>query len=58
MVVSLVPCRRYATQEAGWEAPVALLDEEHNAGWLLVSALVAGRPRCVELLASPFLDGT
>lgn len=48
--------RRYAAQEAGWEAPVAFLDEQHRAGWLLVAALVEGRPRAVELTGSPFLD--
>lgn len=48
--------RRYAAQEAGWEAPVALLDEQHRAGWLLIAALVEGRPRAVELTGSPFLD--
>ena len=37
---------------------MAFLDEQHRAGWLLLEALVQGRPRAVELLASPFLDGT
>lgn len=57
MSLSSLRCRRrYAAQEAGWEAPVELLDQGHRAGWLLISALVEGRPRAVELLASPFLD--
>lgn len=50
--------RRYAAQEAGWEAPVALLDEDRRAGWLLLDALISGSNRAVELLASPFLEGT
>ena len=50
------PCRRYAEQEAGWEAPVAFLDEQHRAGWLLIAALVEGQPRAAELVGSPFLD--
>jgi hypothetical protein len=49
-------CRRYAEQEAGWEAPVAFLDEQHRAGWLLIAALVEGQPRAAELVGSPFLD--
>jgi serine/threonine protein kinase len=48
--------RRYAEQEAGWEAPVAFLDEQHRAGWLLIAALVEGQPRAAELVGSPFLD--
>lgn len=50
--------RRYAAQEAGWEAPVAFLDEDRRAGWLLLDALISGSNRAVELLASPFLEGT
>lgn len=50
--------RRYAAQEAGWEAPVALLDEDRRAGWLLLDALISGSNRAVELLVSPFLEGT
>lgn len=50
--------RRYAAQEPGWEAPVALLDEDRRAGWLLLDALISGSNRAVELLASTFLEGT
>ena len=35
---------------------MAVLDEEHRAGWLMMSALVEGQSRCIELMASPFLD--
>eukprot|EP00208_Stichococcus_sp_RCC1054_P009055 CAMPEP_0206150144 /NCGR_PEP_ID=MMETSP1473-20131121/38148_1 /ASSEMBLY_ACC=CAM_ASM_001109 /TAXON_ID=1461547 /ORGANISM="Stichococcus sp, Strain RCC1054" /LENGTH=502 /DNA_ID=CAMNT_0053547637 /DNA_START=817 /DNA_END=2325 /DNA_ORIENTATION=- len=50
--------RRYASQEPGWEGPVAFLDEQQEAGWQLLESLVQGSTRAVELLGSPFLEGT
>lgn len=37
---------------------MAFLDEQQEAGWQLLESLVQGSTRAVELLGSPFLEGT